>query len=86
MHPKDIEIKYNYPIYMLKNLNYNLITMLPLLRRCDIGGCERPRANTFARARPRVELLGTASVISAIRVPASTALDAGEPEQCRVAI
>lgn len=50
--------------------------MLPLLRRCDIGGCERPRANTFAGAGPRVELLGTASVISAIRVPASTALDA----------
>lgn len=62
--------------YMRKNLNYSLITMLPLLRRCDIGGCERPRANTFAGAGPRVELLGTASVISAIRVPASTALDA----------
>lgn len=51
----------------------NIVILSP---RCDIGGRERPRPNTIAGAGPRVQLLGATSVISAIRVLASTPLDA----------
>lgn len=80
--------KYKKNIYpTIKNKEKTLNDILILSPRCDIGGCKRPRPNTIARAGPRFQLLGTTSVISAIRVLASTPLDAWQPEySIRVAI